>query len=379
VPPTIVVAPDKFKGSCSAAEAGAAIVAGLIDVWGDRYTYDVVPMADGGEGTVDAFLASGATARILEVHGPLGAPVRARYAALGNLAVIEMAAASGLALVGDRLDPLQATTFGTGELILHALQHGAQRILLGIGGSATTDGGAGALAALGVRFADAQGRPLLPHPLALAHLAAIDPSGLDPRLAATTIDIACDVENPLVGPNGAAAVYGPQKGAQPADVARLDAVLTHVANVASALTGRDLRNLPGAGAAGGLGWGLATFSGARLARGFSIVADLRDLPARLQGAVLCVTAEGRIDAQTLQGKVIDGVAALCARTGVEVVALAGAVEPEAEAALAARGVACLPIVAAPMELAEAMREARGLIRSAAARFARLRRTPPAST
>lgn len=375
MPPRIVVAPDKFKGSCSAADAAAAIVAGLTDVWGDRCTYDIVPMADGGEGTVEAFLDGGAAARDVEVHGPLGEPVRARYAAHGDLAVIEMAAASGLALVAAP-DPIRATTFGTGELIVHALQHGAKRILLGIGGSATTDGGAGALAALGVRFFDARGRPLLPHPGALADLATIDVSGLEPRVRSVAIDVACDVENPLLGPRGAAAVYGPQKGASPADVALLDAALTRFADVAAEVTGRDLRNLPGAGAAGGLGWGLGTFAGARLARGFTIVAELRGLPAALRGAALCVTGEGRIDVQTLQGKVVDGVAALCARAGVEAVALAGAVERAAEAALAVRGVACLPILAEPVDLATAMREARPLIRAAAARFARLRRVPP---
>lgn len=373
--PRIVVAPDKLKGSCSAAQAGAAIVAGLRDVWGDRFEYQVVPMADGGEGTVEAFIDGGATSRQATVHGPLGQPVTARYAVTGDVAVIEMAAASGLELVGSIRDPLHASTFGTGELMFDALTHGATRILLGIGGSATSDGGAGALAALGMRFYDGAGCPLMPHPAGLAQLERIDVTHLDPRLQTVAIDIACDVQNPLVGPHGAAAIYGPQKGASPGDVTRLDMILDRFADVAAATVGRDLRQLSGAGAAGGLGWGLATFTGARLSRGFTIVSELRGLPAAIAGARLCVTGEGKIDAQTLAGKVVDGVAALCARAGVEVIALAGSVDAEAEVALAARGLACLPIVPGPMDLATAMREAPQLIRAAASRYARLRRVP----
>jgi len=371
----IVVAPDKFKGSCSAAQAAEAIAAGLATVWGDAYEYQRIPMADGGEGTVDAFLDGGAVEARVVVRGPLGEAVTARYAMMGDTAIIEMAAASGLTLLGQRRDAVHASTFGTGELIRAALDGGAKRIVLGIGGSATTDGGAGALAALGARFLDAAGGQLDPRPVGLAQLARLDLSALDPRLHETEIDVACDVENRLLGPHGAAAVYGPQKGASARDVELLDMVLSRFADAAAATVGTEFRNLPGAGAAGGLGWGLATFAGARLSRGFSIVAELRGLPAAIHGAALCLTAEGQIDAQTLHGKVIDGVAALGAHAGVPVVAFAGSVEPAAETALAARGVACLPIVPGPMDLATAMREAPVLIRAAAARLARLRPAP----
>ena len=369
------MAPDKLKGSASAAQAAVQIAAGLAAVWGDRYDYRLIPMADGGEGTVDAFLDGGAAEQQVVVRGPLGDPVAARYAVQGDTAIIEMAAASGLTLLGQHRDAVRASTFGTGELIRHALDQGAKRVVLGIGGSATTDGGAGALAALGARFLDAAGNPLDPRPSGLAQLVRLDISGLDPRLRETQINIACDVENRLLGPHGAAAVYGPQKGADAHDIAFLEMILTRFADAAAATVGTEFRNLPGAGAAGGLGWGLATFAGARLSRGFSLVADLRALPAAIQGAVLCVTAEGQIDNQTLHGKVVDGVAALCAHAGVPLVALAGSVQPAAEASLAARGVACLPIVPGPMDLATAMREGPALIRAAAARFARLRPAP----
>lgn len=376
--PRIVVAPDKFKGCCSAAEAAAAIVAGLRDVWGDGPVYRTIPMADGGDGTVEAFLDGGATAVSATVRGPLGAPVVARYARDGAVAIIEMAAASGLVLAGARRDALRATTFGTGELIAHAIASGARRIVLGIGGSATTDGGAGALAALGVRFLDAAGRELEPVPAGLAALARIDASGLDERLAGIEIDVACDVANPLAGPAGAAFVYGPQKGATPAEAAALDALLERLAALALVATGKDLRAMPGAGAAGGLGWGLATFAGATICRGFTLVAELRGLSDALRGAALCLTAEGSIDAQTLHGKVVDGVATLCAAAGVPAVAFGGAVDAGVEAALWARGAACLPIVPRPLDLATAMREAPALIRAAAARLARLRPRPDAS-
>ena len=351
-------------------------MAGLTDVWGTgMFTYECLPMADGGEGTVAAFLETGATERRATVRGPLGEPVVAGYARNGDVAIVEMASASGLALLGERRSPLYASTFGTGELIRDALDGGARRIVLGIGGSATTDGGAGALAALGARFIGADGALLLPYPAGLATLAAIDVSRLDARLAGVPLSVPCDVTNPLLGPAGAAAAYAPQKGATGEDVAYLEAFLTRFADIAARTTGNDLRALPGTGAAGGLGYGLATFAGASLARGFALVAELRDFAARLSGAALCVTGEGRIDRQTLDGKVVDGVAAMAARAGVEVVAFGGSVDATAEAMLGARGVACLPIVPGPMELDTAMRRAPLLIRDAAARFARLRRAP----
>jgi glycerate kinase len=345
----------------------------LRDVWGDAVALTVLPVADGGEGTVDVFLAAGAVERTVTVSGPLGLPVSAGYALRDGCAVIEMAAASGLPLAGPAPRVWDATTIGTGELLRDALDRGATQIVLGIGGSATNDGGAGALAALGVRFLDAAGADVSPTPAGLRRLDAIDAAGLDPRLADVRIDIACDVVNPLLGPAGASAVYGPQKGAGAADVAALDEVLARYAALAVAATGRDLRDLPGSGAAGGLGYGLATFAGAHLGPGFPLIARACGLPAALAGARWCFSGEGRIDAQTLSGKVIDGLAALARDAGVPVIAFGGSVEPGAEAALALRGVTCLPIVSGPLDLAQAMREAPALIRAAAARCARLLR------
>jgi glycerate kinase len=350
-------------------------VLGLRDAWGSAAGYTVMPLADGGDGTVAAFLDGGAAPQTARAVDALGEPVDVVYARSGPVAILEMAAASGLALLGDRRAPRLATTYGTGLLIADALNGGATRIVLGIGGSATTDGGAGALAALGLRFLDAAGAVLEPTPAALAALAAIDVSGLDPRLARAELQIACDVDNPLLGPHGAAAVYGPQKGATEADVAFLDAMLARLADVAAATTGRDLRAMPGAGAAGGLGWGLATFAGAALARGFDIVAKLQGLEAALRGAALCITGEGRIDRQSLDGKVVAGVAALAAAAGVEVIAIGGSVDPLAIAELRERGVTCVALIDDPRDRERAMRDAPAFIRAAAARWARLRSAP----
>jgi glycerate 2-kinase len=364
----VVVAPDKFKGSLDAAAVAAALAAGLHDVIPGA-ACDLVPMADGGDGTVDAFLASGAIPRTVRVTGPLGAPLDATYARDGDVAIVEMAAASGLVLVRDRAEARRATTRGTGELLRDALDDGARRIVLGIGGSATTDGGAGALAALGARFLDAAGAALEPVPAALVSVARIDLAELDPRLRAVDLAIACDVDNPLLGPQGAAAVYGPQKGASPDDVAFLDGVLARLADAMSAATGRDLRALPGAGAAGGLGWALASACGARLERGVALVAEVRGLARVLHGADWCFTGEGRIDAQTLRGKVVDGVAALARAAHVPVIAFGGSVDLAVEAELRARGVRCVPIVPGPVSLEEAMRGVEANLRAAAARVA----------
>jgi glycerate kinase len=370
----VVVAPDKFKGSLDAAGVAAALAAGVRDTIPDA-VLDLVPMADGGDGTVAAFLAGGAVARRVRVCGPLGEPVDAVYARDGEVAIVEMAAASGLALLGERRAVRRATTRGTGELLRDALNGGARRIVLGIGGSATTDGGAGALAALGAQFLDAHGAALEPTPDALAQLARVDLSGLDRRLASIDLAVACDVDNPLLGPAGAAAVYGPQKGASSGDVAFLDGVLTRSADAMAAATGRDLRDVPGAGAAGGLGWALASACGARLERGVALVAEVRGLRAALEGADWCFTGEGRIDAQTLRGKVVDGVAALAREARVPVVAFGGSVDLAVEAALRARGVRCFPIVPGPESLDNAMRDAAANLRAAASRVAALLQVP----
>ena len=362
----MVIAPDKFKGSLGAAAVAASLAAGVREIVPDAECV-VIPMADGGDGTVEAFLDGGATARTLVVSGPLGRPTEATYARHGTTAIIEMAAASGLALLGEGLDARRAITRGTGELLLDALDGGAARIVLGIGGSATTDGGAGALAALGARFLDAGGAELAPLPEALARLDRIALDGLDARLRTLDLAIACDVDNPLLGPHGAAAVYGPQKGASAGDVAFLDAVLARLADAMTAASGRDLRELPGAGAAGGLGWALASACGARLERGVTLVGEVRGLAAALRGATWCFTGEGRIDEQTLRGKVVDGVAGLARAAHVPVVAFGGSVELAVEAELRARGVHCVPIVPGPCSLREAMDGADANLRAAAAR------------
>ena len=366
----VVIAPDKFKGSLSAAEAAEALAAGVRDVI-PQADCRVVPMADGGDGTVSVFVATGAEARRVRVTGPLGAPVDATYARDKTTAIVEMAAASGLGLLAPPLEPRRATTRGTGELLRDALDGGAERIVLGIGGSATTDGGAGALAALGARFFDAQGRALEPSPESLAEVTRVDLSGLDPRLAHAELSVACDVDNPLLGPSGAAAVYAPQKGASPHDVTFLENVLARLADALSTAAGRDLREMPGAGAAGGLGWALATACGAHLEPGVTVVAKARGLDGELRGAAWCFTGEGNIDQQTLHGKVVDGVGALARAAGARVVAFGGSVEPDAEGALRARGISCLPIVPGPLTLDAALHDAARNLRAAAARAAGL--------
>ncbi|HEY0394678.1 MAG TPA: glycerate kinase [Candidatus Elarobacter sp.] len=362
----VVVAPDKFKGSLDAARVADALAAGVRDVLADA-DCALIPMADGGDGTVEAFVAGGATRRTARVSGALGAPVDAGYAREGRTAIVEMAAASGLALLDGKLDPRRATTRGTGELLRDALDGGATRIVLGIGGSATTDGGAGALAALGARFLAEDGEVLDPAPLALARVARVDLDGLDGRLQGVDLAVACDVDNPLIGPNGAAAVYGPQKGASPEDVRFLDGVLARLADAMTAATGRDQRARPGAGAAGGLGWALASACGARLQPGVALVAEVRGLARALRGADWCFTGEGRIDEQTLRGKVVDGVAVLARAAGAPVIAFGGSIDPAVEARLRARGVRCVPVVAGPVTLDEAMRNTAANLRAAAAR------------
>jgi glycerate kinase len=373
----VVIAPDKFKGSLEAPGVASALAAGIRDVVPGAVCV-LVPMADGGDGTVAAFLAAGAHAVSVVVPGPLGRPVQAEYARDGDTAIVEMAAASGLAVEATR-EPRQASTAGTGAMLRDALDRGARRIVLGIGGSATTDGGAGALAALGARFLDGAGAPLAATPAALADVATIDLTGLDPRLAGVDLAVACDVDNPLLGPTGAAAVYGPQKGARPDDVAFLDRMLARLADAMQAATGRDLRDTPGAGAAGGLGWGLASACGARLERGVQLVAEVRGLPGALVGADWCFTGEGRIDAQTLRGKVVDGVAELAAAVKVPVVAFGGSVDPAVEEALRARGVRCFPIAPGPITFEAALRDTALHLRAAAARVTSLIRvgTEPA--
>ena len=321
----IVIAPDSFKESLSALEVAEAIAKGWASVYPDAEIC-LLPMADGGEGTVDALLAAtGGERRECQVRGPLGAPVQAHWGWLaGNTAVIEMAAASGLHWVpsGQR-DATVTSSYGTGELIREALDGGAKRIILGLGGSATNDGGAGLLQALGMRLLDRNGAELAAGGAALAQLYQIDMAGLDSRLLGVQVDVAADVDNPLCGPRGASAVFGPQKGASPEQVASLDAALQSMANVVAATLGEDFSQVPGVGAAGGLGFAAKAFLRAGFRPGIELVAELSGLAEAVQDADLVITGEGRLDAQSLHGKTPVGVARVAQAAGVPVIALAG--------------------------------------------------------
>ncbi len=373
----ILLAPDSFKGSMTAPEAAEAMALGIQRVH-PLAELVLLPLADGGEGTVAALVAAtGGQLRTARVTGPLGRKITAHWGQLGPdgaTAVVEVAAAAGLALVppGKR-DPARATTHGVGELLFSAASAGARRIIVGLGGSATNDGGAGALSALGVRFLDAAGVPLprLLGGLDLARLAAIDPSGLS-LPADVSLVIASDVTNPLLGPNGAAAVYGPQKGADTETVKRLDAALANYAAVIERDLGKAVAHRPGAGAAGGLGAGLMAFFNAPLSSGIDLVLDAAGFDARLAGADWVWTGEGRIDAQTLQGKAIAGVLRHAQRQGVPVLAFGGSVDGAAADALMAGGLrAAFPIVSGPMSLRDAMQSGPRLLADAAARVSRL--------
>lgn len=322
----VVIAPDSFKESLSATEVAAAIARGWAQVFPEAEIL-LRPMADGGEGTVDAVLAASGGVRCeSRVHGPLAESVLAHWGWLGDEggAVLEVAAASGLHLLPrERRDATRTSSFGTGELIRAALDAGARRIILGLGGSATNDGGAGLLQALGVRLLDAAGRELAPGGAALAGLASIDLAGLDPCLRDVDLLVAVDVDNPLCGSRGASRVFGPQKGANARQVEQLDAALAHYARVASTTLGEDHGDFPGVGAAGGLGFAARAFLGARFRPGIELVAELSGLAAALQGADLLITGEGRLDSQTLHGKAPLGAARLAQAAGVPVLALAG--------------------------------------------------------
>ncbi|MPY81155.1 MAG: glycerate kinase [Actinophytocola sp.] len=319
----VMIAPDKFKGSLSAPQVAAHVAAGLRRA---RPRIDVreVPVADGGDGTLDAALAAGFTPVPVRASGPTGEPVATAYARRGDTAVVELADVSGLSrLPGRRLAPLAATSFGTGEVIRHALDDGCRTIVLGLGGSACTDGGAGMAQALGVRLLDAEGADgtdLPPGGAALARLATVDTAGLHPAIADADIVVASDVDNPLLGEHGAAAVYGPQKGANAEQVALLDAALARWAEVLGA---PHVARQAGAGAAGGVGFAALALLGAVLRPGIDYLLDLVGFHQHLAGASLVVTGEGSLDEQTLRGKAPAGVAAAARAAGVPVVAVAG--------------------------------------------------------
>jgi glycerate kinase len=332
----IVIAPDSFKESLSALEVANAVEKGFREVFPEA-EYVKVPMADGGEGTVQSLVdATGGRIVETEVTGPLGERVSAFFGMLGDgkTAAIEMAAASGLHLVPrEKRNPLVTTTRGTGELILAALDEGAEHIIIGIGGSATNDGGAGMIQALGGRLLDRYGQEIGPGGGSLSELADVDLSGLDERLKRVKIEVACDVDNPLTGPKGASAIFGPQKGASPEMVAVLDQNLQHYATVIERVLGKQVKDIPGAGAAGGLGAGLLAFLNAELKRGVDIILETVKFAEKIQGAALVITGEGRIDGQTIFGKTPVGVAKTAKRYGIPVIAIAGSVSDDSDVVL----------------------------------------------
>ncbi|MCV6804083.1 glycerate kinase [Achromobacter ruhlandii] len=363
----IVIAPDSFKESVSAPDAAAAIARGVKAACPGAQTV-CIPMADGGEGTVEAVLAAaGGQARERTVNDALGHKVDAVWGLLDDgTAIIEMAAAAGLELIApSKRDPMRASSHGVGELILAALDAGAERIILGLGGSATNDGGAGMLTALGLRLLDRDGRSLPPGGGALGQLASIDMRGLDPRLAKTSIVIASDVDNPLCGPQGASHVFGPQKGATPEQVQTLDAMLGHFADICARQLGSDRRHDAGAGAAGGLGFAAKTFLNAHFRPGVEIVAELGGLAQAMEGATLAFTGEGRMDAQTLRGKTPAGVARIAHQAGVPVVALAGSLGEGYEALHTGGISAAFSLAPGPITLQQALADAERLLHARA--------------
>lgn len=370
----IVIAPDSFKDSLSAQGVADAIAIGLAEVWPDAQLIKC-PMADGGEGTVESVLAAcNGQLRHADVRGPLGATVNAAWGWLphSHTAIIEMAEASGLQLVPlNQRDACISSTFGTGQLIRAALDAGAQRVILAIGGSATNDGGAGAMQALGVKLLDAQGKALEPGGLALQQLACIELGDIDPRLATVRFDIAADVDNPLRGPHGASAIFGPQKGASPEQVQQLDQALDHFAELCAQALHKDVRDEPGSGAAGGLGFAAKAFLDAQFQAGVEVVAELVGLAEAVKNADLVITGEGRFDAQTLRGKTPFGVARIAREHGVPVIVIAGTLG-EGYQALYAHGIdAAFALASGPMTLAQACSEAPRLLRERASDIARV--------
>ncbi len=370
----IVVAPDSYKGSVSALGVAQAMERGILRVFPEA---DVrkIPIADGGEGTVDALItATHGTRHLREVTGPLGERVAAHWGVLGDgqTAVIEMAAASGLPLLTpEQRNPRISTTYGTGELMRAALDAGLRKIIIGIGGSATNDGGAGMARALGARFMADDGQELPDGGAALARLTHIDLAGLDPRLRESQITVACDVDNPLCGPRGASAVFGPQKGATPEIVAELDAALGHFASVARKATGRAAAELSGAGAAGGLGAGLMFFTPAKLKPGVEIVLDAVDFAGVVKGAAFVITGEGRTDFQTAFGKAPVGVAKVAKQFNIPVFCVSGGLGEGADDVLAQGIDAVMSICDRPLTLDACMSAGSALVESASERLCRI--------
>ena len=321
----ILLVPDSFKGTLSSRQV-CQVMAGQLRRFFPQAQVKSIPVADGGEGSVEAFLAAaGGERRTRTVTGPFGEPVEAFYGILGDgrTAVIEMAACAGLPLAEGRFNPERATTYGVGELLLAAKEAGCTKAILGLGGSCTNDGGAGAAAALGAKFTRADGAAFVPTGGTLGEIAALDVSPVAQALQGMELTAMCDIDNPLYGEAGAAAVFAPQKGADAAMVARLDAGLRHLGQVSARCLGRDFSHLPGAGAAGGLGFGMAAFCGAQLRMGIDAVLDAVGFDSLLPGTDVVFTGEGKIDSQSARGKVVSGVAARCRKAGVPVVAVVG--------------------------------------------------------
>lgn len=321
----ILLVPDSFKGTLSSRQV-CQVMAGQLRRFFPQAQVKSIPVADGGEGSVEAFLAAaGGERRTRTVTGPFGEPVEAFYGILGDgrTAVIEMAACAGLPLAEGRLNPERATTYGVGELLLAAKEAGCTKAILGLGGSCTNDGGVGAAAALGAKFTRADGAAFVPSGGTLGEIAALDVSPVAQALQGMELTAMCDIDNPLYGEAGAAAVFAPQKGADAAMVARLDAGLRHLGQVSARCLGRDFSHLPGTGAAGGLGFGMAAFCGAQLRMGIDAVLDAVGFDSLLPGTDMVFTGEGKIDSQSARGKVVSGVAVRCRKAGVPVVAVVG--------------------------------------------------------
>lgn len=382
----IVLAPDSFKGSLTALEVCEALREGVVRVLPGAEII-AVPMADGGEGTTEALVAAtGGVLHTVEATGPLPGDrpkVTGRIGLLhdGHTAVIEMACVSGLPLVpAAQRNPLHTTTYGTGELLRTALAMGARHLIVGIGGSATNDLGAGMAQALGVRFLRADGSEIR-EPMTgslLAQVAGIDRSRLDPAVAESRIAVACDVDNPLLGPQGCTAVYGPQKGATAEIIRELEANLTQAITVIEQAIGRDVRHQAGAGAAGGLGAGLLAFLGAELRPGIRIVLEASGLATTLAGADLVLTGEGRIDHQTACGKTISGVAQAAQRQGVPVVAIVGSIGKGVDVLYPLGVTSMFSLVPGPVSLEDAMQHGQAMLADTAERVVRLRMAPPAN-
>ena len=365
----VVIAPQSFKGSISALDAARAMEEGVLRVVPDAGPV-LVPVADGGDGTLETLVeATGGDIRSTTVTGPMGKPVTAEWGALGDgqTAVIEMARTSGLALLSlAERDPLRATTYGLGEVIREALDAGFRSFIVGIGGSATNDGGAGMAQALGIRLLDERGKDLPLGGAALADLRKIDMSGLDERAIEARFSVACDVSNPLTGPEGASAVYGPQKGATPGLVEQLDAALKNFAEVVERDIGTSINAVPGSGAAGGLGGGMMAFLEGSLRAGVDIVLDHVGLDEKMKGADLVITGEGRIDFQTVYNKAPIGVARRAKERNIPVIAVCGSVGKGFENVHAEGIDAVVSILTAPMTLDEATARAGELIADAVA-------------